>query len=372
VVKQLTSVQFNQLSLKPEIYYEEIGRLINNVARSGIYLNGNETFQFESDLAGSLGVQHVTGVASGTDALRLAMQALGVNAGDRVLTTANSGGYATTAARLIGAEVDYCDVYLENGLMDLESLEKSINKDTKVVVATHLYGNILPMPQIVEICDRYNVPIIEDCAQSMGGTYSDQAAGTFGKVGCFSFYPTKNLGAFGDAGAIATNDPMINQKIRKLKQYGWESKYFSTVEFGSNSRIDEIQAAVLRVGLKFLPNWNQTRRQICADYAEAIEGTSLRMLTKFNLGNVCHLAVFVAKSEKERDDYREKFKEFNVQTEVHYPFLDCEQTGFGTPNSLATLPNSMMLSRRIFSLPCYPELTNSDFSRVISVLKDLS
>ncbi len=369
--EKLSTVQFNDLSLKPESFYESIEKALYSIVRSGVYLNGSETLGFESELAQMLGVQYATGVASGTDALRIAMQAVGVTVGDHVLTTANSGGYATTAARLIGAEVDYCDVDLDSGLINLESLESAINEETKVVVVTHLYGNALPMSQIVEICNRYRVPVIEDCAQSLGASYFAQAAGTFGSVGTFSFYPTKNLGALGDAGAIVTNNSIINEKVRRLKQYGWESKYFATVEFGSNSRIDELQAAVLRIGLNYLPTWNENRRRICKDYSKAIEGTGLRMLTKFGPGDVCHLAVFVADSPTRRDEYRELFKQNDIQTEIHYPYLDCEQPGFAAQFSSAILPNSLVLSKQIFSLPCYPELPQSDFEKIISVLKAL-
>ena len=367
--EKLSTIKFNDLSLKPESYYDSIEKKINTIIRSGVYLNGSETLEFESELAQMLGVKFATGVASGTDALRIAMQAVGVTVGDHVLTTANSGGYGTTAARLIGARVEYCDVDLDSGLVNLESLERSINEKTKVVVVTHLYGNVLPMPQIVEICNRYRVPVIEDCAQSLGANCFAQSVGTFGTVGTFSFYPTKNLGAIGDSGAIVTNDRLINEKVRQLKQYGWESKYFSAVEFGSNSRIDEIQAAVLRIGLNYLPAWNEKRRRICREYSKAIKETGLRMLTKFGEGDVCHLAVFVADSPRGRDGYRELFKQNDIQTEIHYPYLDCEQPGLGTQFSSAILPNSLVLSKQIFSLPCYPELPQNDFEKIISVLK---
>ncbi len=351
-----------------KFFSTDIEQAIIEVYRSGFWIHGSEHQAFENELATFLELDFVLGVASGTDALEIAMRALGCVNGSKVITVANAGGYTSIAGSSIGCEIIYCDVDTQKLLMDPESLIPLLSSEIKVVVVTHLYGNVAPVAAIRELCEPYGIKIIEDCAQSIGASALEGRVGTIGHVGTFSFYPTKNLGAIGDGGALATNDPEIAQKIIELRQYGWRAKYEIDVPGGMNSRLDEIQAAVLRIGLSKLDCMNQKRREIIEQYSKALQGSNLRLVTSFQPNDVAHLAVLQVSEDVGRDNFRNYMSELGIQTGVHYPILDCDQEGLKPSFIHPDVPTSRRTSSLIVSIPLFPELEVWEVNKICDAL----
>ncbi len=345
---------------------------ISRVLKSGYWIHGPEHAAFEKEFADFLNVDHVLGVASGTDAIEIALRAVGCKTGSKIITVANAGGYTPIAAASIGCEVIYCDVESEKLLIDPIALAPLLSKEISAVVVTHLYGNVAPITQIKGMCDQYGIPVIEDCAQATGASEGGSRVGGIGHIGTFSFYPTKNLGAIGDGGAVATNNPEVAQRIKHLRQYGWTTKYKIEIAGGMNSRLDEIQAAILRVGLPKLDDMNQKRLKIMERYSEAIEGSSLRFITSHHPGNVAHLAVLAIPKHVDRTKFRNYLKDFEIYTEIHYPVLDIDQKGL-IPSQLSTdQSNSRRSSELILTIPLFPELTDSEITRIVQALQSYS
>jgi dTDP-3-amino-2,3,6-trideoxy-4-keto-D-glucose/dTDP-3-amino-3,4,6-trideoxy-alpha-D-glucose/dTDP-2,6-dideoxy-D-kanosamine transaminase len=349
---------------------EDAADAITRVLKSGYWIQGPEQVAFESEFAEFLNVDHVFGVASGTDALELALRAVGCKRGSKVITVANAGGYTSVAAATIGCEVIYCDVDPDGLLMDPEALKPLLSKEISVVVVTHLYGNVAPVSLIKDLCDQFEISIVEDCAQATGASERGIRVGTIGNVGTFSFYPTKNLGGIGDGGALATNDSEIAQRITQLRQYGWTSKYRIEIPGGMNSRLDEIQAAVLRIGLKHLDSRNQNRIEIIEKYSNAIKDSGLKLVTSARYGNVAHLAVLRLPEALDRDDFRSYMRELGIQTEIHYPILDCNQSGLAPTLGLNSLVNSRHSVGQIVSIPLFPELDADEVKILYEALRN--
>ena len=341
---------------------------ILRVLQSGHWVHGPEHRAFEIELAKFLNANHVLGVASGTDALEIALRATGCTVGSKIISVANAGGYAAIAAASIGCEVVYCDVDAEKLLMDPAALLPLLSEEIVAIVITHLYGNVAPVSAIRKMCEPYGIKIIEDCAQAFGATEDGRRVGTIGHVGTFSFYPTKNLGAIGDAGALATNDSEIAQKILELRQYGWTSKYKIDIAGGMNSRLDEIQAAVLRIGLSKLDSLNLKRRQIIGQYSEALKNSELKLVTSFDISDVAHLAVLTVPESHRRHIFRMHMNEFGIQTDIHYPLLDCEQLGLNQSALNENLEQSRKYSNLIVSIPLFPELNDSEINQITAAL----
>ncbi len=339
---------------------------VARVIASGWYVQGPEHAAFENELATMLGVRHVAGVASGTDALVLAMLAVGCGPGAEVVTAANAGGYATGAARQIGAPVVYCDVDPITLLVTRRTLEGAIGPSTRAVVVTHLFGNVADVGSIVAICRPRGIAVIEDCAQAIGARdEAGRRTGSVGDVGAFSFYPTKNLGAMGDGGAVATNDDPIDARVRSLRQYGWSDKYRVQEPSGRNSRLDELQAAVLRVGLTGLDKRNDRRQAIAQGYADACRSEAVRPVTGTACETVAHLAVVRA---RDRDRLRQVLGSHGIDTDIHYPVLDHQQAGFEPPVRPVDLRESERAVDEILTLPCFPEMTDEEVERVAEVI----
>jgi aminotransferase EvaB len=350
----------------------EAAEAISRVLKSGHWIHGPEHAAFEQDFSKFLGVDHVLGVASGTDALGIALRAVGCERGSKVITVANAGGYTSITAASIGCEVIYCDVDSEKLLMDPIALAPLLSKEISAIVVTHLYGNVAPVSIIKDMCDQFGISVIEDCAQATGAIENGNRVGTIGDIGTFSFYPTKNLGAIGDGGALATNDPILAQRMIELRQYGWTSKYKIDVPGGTNSRLDEIQAAVLRVGLPKLDLMNQKRLMIIEKYSEAIKGSNLRLVTSFRPGNVAHLAVLKIPENLGRDKFMCSMNENGVQTDIHYPILDCDQKGLISPITSSNLERSRQASSLIVSIPLFPALSEDELMQIARALKSFS
>jgi aminotransferase EvaB len=360
-------IPLNDLSRGISRDRDALNSAMMNVLDSGYVVMGPRHSAFESALARYLGVKHVVGLASGTDALELAMKAAMPQGRDTVLTAANAGGYSTTAAVRAGFRVQYADVDPDSLCLSSASVTSALTDETGVVVVTHLYGNFTDIERLVSLCHDRGIRVVEDCAQALGARRELGAAGTRGDVAATSFYPTKNLGAIGDGGAIMTNNPTFAARIVQLRQYGWDSKYQVVVSGGVNSRLDEVQASFLMVRLPLLDSFNERRREIVQRYTRAAEGTPIRVLPAEGQHHVAHLAVAMS---TRRDEMREQLASSGVRTDIHFPIPDHEQLGFGAePHSL---PVTEMASHQVFSLPCFPELTSDEVHRVCAAIRALT
>jgi dTDP-4-amino-4,6-dideoxygalactose transaminase len=337
------------------------------VAESGWYVQGPEHEAFQNEFAEFTGTAHCVGVASGTDALELAIRAVGEGREGAVLTAANAGGYTTTAARRAGRDVTYADVDPTHLCLSPGSVEPVL-EGVAICVVTHLYGRMAPIEQIAELCHDHGVGVIEDCAQSVGAERGGRKAGSFGDAATFSFYPTKNLGALGDGGAVGTSNPELAASLRRLRQYGWTSKYSIGVDGGRNSRLDEMQAAVLRTRLPHLRAWNERRRQIINCYAVAAEGTPLTILPVGGEDHAGHLAVGLTPF---RDEVAVKLAAAGVRTDVHYPIPDHLQPAFAGEFADVSLPITEETAGRLITLPCFAELTDAEVEQVCGALRSL-
>lgn len=345
---------------------EPLTAAFESVLDSGYVVMGPHHNEFQRALAAYLGVTHVLGVASGTDALELAIKAVMPAGRTTVVTAANAGGYTSVAAKRAGYSVRYADVDPESLCVSLESLVPSLADDVGVVVVTHLYGNLTDITDLVVYCHDRGITVVEDCAQAIGAKLGGKSAGAFGDIAATSFYPTKNLGAIGDGGAIATSNDEFAARVSQLRQYGWSTKYHVEIPAGTNSRLDEMQAAFLLARLPLLDGFNERRRDIIERYRAAAEGGPLRVLPAVGEHHVGHLAVALTTN---RDDVRAALSAFGVQTDIHFPIPDYAQPGFGS--DLKALPTTGRVSKEILSLPCFPELTDGEIQQVCDAIGSL-
>ena len=344
----------------------DLGACLQRVVDSGWYVLGPQVRDFEAAFARYVGVGHALGVANGTDALTLALRALGVGPGQRVATVANAGGYASTAIRLLGAEPCYVDVDAQSLTMAPASLAHRLRDGPlAAVVVTHLYGQMADIEPIAALCRQAGVPLVEDCAQAHGARREGRAAGAWGRIGCFSFYPTKNLGALGDGGAVVTDDSALAERLRALRQYGWGRKYEVALPGGTNSRLDELQAAVLLAKLPHLDAANDARRAIAARYSAALAGVPLRCPPAADESCVAHL--YVVRTPR-RAALQAHLTAQGIGCDVHYPLPDHRQPAWSGPDAPA-LPVTDAACAEVLSLPCYPGLTESQTARVIAAVR---
>jgi dTDP-3-amino-2,3,6-trideoxy-4-keto-D-glucose/dTDP-3-amino-3,4,6-trideoxy-alpha-D-glucose/dTDP-2,6-dideoxy-D-kanosamine transaminase len=360
-------IPLNDLSRNYPILLE-IKEAITKVVESGNWIMGPEHNMFENELAHFLSSDSAFGVASGTDSLEIALRAVGCVNGSKIITVGNAGGYAAIAGGLIGCEVLYTDVDPVRLVMDPKPLASLLSADISAVVVTHLFGNVAPVKAIMDLCKPFNIRVIEDCAQAIGATYEGKAVGTIGDIGTFSFYPTKNLGAIGDAGAITTHDKELAKRIKQLRQYGWSEKYFIEIAGGKNSRLDEVQAAILRISLRRVNDLNFKRRQILKEYANSLIGTGISLVTSYSDDCAAHLAVLLLPKRIDREIFRKKLNDLGIQTAIHYPVLDVDQVGLSCVASLSNLPVSRDSVNRIVSIPLFPELTNEEVKTICMAL----
>jgi dTDP-4-amino-4,6-dideoxygalactose transaminase len=356
-------------------YREQLGQLreellaaISRVLDSGTLILGPEVNAFEQNFADFLGVKgEAVGVGNGTDAIAIALRALGIGSEDEVITVANTAIPTVSAIRMVGARPVFCDVDANTLLMDIEELEQHITPRTRAIVPVHLYGNAVNMICLCELAADRGLAVVEDCAQACGATWQGQLVGTFGDVGCFSFYPTKNLGAYGDAGLCFTGRPDVAQAVRQIRGYGCQERYLAVRE-GVNSRLDELQAAVLNVKLRYLPKWLAERRAIARRYEAQLDPAVSRPRSGESAGHSYHL--FVIESER-RGALAEALTKENIGYGLHYPtpihlMPAYARLGFAR----GSLPRTERAADRVISLPCYPELTEEAISRVCTVVND--
>jgi aminotransferase EvaB len=368
-VNPQSTVPFNDLGRGTSSIRPALDEAIARVVSSGWYVLGPEHDAFEKELAAYAGVTHAIGVGNGTDALQLALTGLGVVAGDTVLTAANAGGYTSTAARSVGAIPVFADVDLTSMLLTVDTIAAALaglDVTPKVIVVTHLFGATAEIEAIVDWAHARDIFVLEDCAQSLGAMAGTRRAGSIADVATTSFYPTKNLGALGDGGAILTSDGELATRLRQLRQYGWSSKYSTSVEGGRNSRLDELQAAVLRAKLPLLDGWNERRRQIHARYESAVSANA-RMVNTANPAYVGHLAVVEV---ADRDAARAVFEAHGIRTDVHYPTPDHRQP-IAEGDAHGDLSVTERIADRILSVPLFPELTSEEVDRISAALAEL-
>ena len=340
---------------------------IDRVLCSGHYILGREVESFEGAWAQYLGTSHCVGVANGTDALALALKATGVRAGDEVMTVSHTAVATVVAIEAVGAIPVFVDIEPRSRCMDPGLLEAAITARTRAIVPVHIYGQPAAMKEICDVAVRNRCVVIEDCAQAHGASIGGRKVGTFGEAAAFSFYPTKNLGAIGDGGAVVTNDAAIDARLRSLRQYGWRERYVSD-EVGVNSRLDELQAAILRVKLRQLDNRNQKRRAIAERYRAAAASTGLVMPCLIpDTTHAMHL--FVLESD-DRDRLAVHLSEAGVVTTLHYPVPVHRQPAYvGRIAGADRLPVTEALYQRILTIPCHPDLTDEQVQRVCDRLQ---
>lgn len=345
----------------------EIDAAIQRVLDKGWYILGEETKAFESDFAAYIGVAHGVGVGSGTEALHLALAACGVGPGDEVITVSHTAVATVAAIELVGATPVLVDIEPDYFTLDPDKLESAISPRTKAIIPVHLYGQPADLTPILEIARRHGVRVIEDCAQAHGAMYGERRVGAGGDIACFSFYPTKNLGALGDGGMIVTNDSALAERARLLREYGWAERYVSHIP-GWNSRLDEVQAAVLRVKLRYLDADNTARARRAQDYDQALRGIQVTASKRrSDATHVYHLYVIRC---SERDELQTWLKARGVGALIHYPVPIHLQPAYqGRLRGGDNLPETERAARQVLSLPMYPELSQTELQMVVGAVQ---
>jgi aminotransferase EvaB len=361
-------IPFNNLSRHWQATRSEVHPAVDRVLASGRYVLGREVETFEAAFASYCGATECVGVGNGTDALELALRAFECGPGDRVITAANAGGYATTAILAIGAVPRYIDIDEETLALDTSAVEAALQEGCRFVVATHLWGRMLDMSPLADLTTAFGARLIEDCAQAHGARWDGRFAGTWGDAGCFSFYPTKNLGAIGDGGAVVVRERDVAERLRMLRQYGWAGRFNAQMKGGRNSRLDPIQSAVLATKLLRLEEWNERRRTIAEHYDDAFGGAGVAVPRGPGHSDVVHLYPIRA---PRRLVFQSRLDALGIGYGVHYPVPDHRQPALSDePFSRVNLPNTERAAEELVSLPCFPELADCEVDRVIEAVID--
>lgn len=334
----------------------------------GWYILGEEVQAFEREFAEYLGVQHAVGVGSGTEALHVALKAIGVQAGDEVITVSHTAVATVSAIELAGGIPVFADIEEGFYTIDPQSAENLITPRTKAIVAVHLYGQPADMDGLCSIAKRHGILLVEDCAQTHGAEYKNRKVGSIGDIGCFSFYPTKNLGAIGDGGMVVTNNAEFAQRAKLMREYGWSQRYISSV-VGWNSRLDEIQAAILRVKLRYLDSDNLKRQNLARVYDRELSEAPL-MLPKQreDSTHAYHLYVIGAHN---RNELQARLDSKGVVALVHYPYPIHLQPAYKSRLRCDNLSRTERAAQTVLSLPMYPELTEEEVLIVVKSLKEM-
>jgi len=354
----------NDLSRHMAPIAQDIEQAISRVVNSGWFVLGPEVNTFENEFASYNGVEHCITVGNGTDALELALRALNIGDRSNVLTVANAGMYSTAAILATGATPVYADIKPDTLLIDITDVICLVEEmKIDAIIITHLYGLMADIHKIIQFAKSKNIPIIEDCAQAHGAVLDGKKAGTFGDMGCFSFYPTKNLGALGDGGAVITNHNDLAKRIKQLRQYGWQSKYHAILSGGRNSRLDEIQAAVLRVKLPLLDRWNYRRREIASQYSKDICQAKIVTPKVYGGEYVAHLYVI---KTSDRNNLKQYLTKSGIPNDIHYPIPDYQQSCYKHLFPDISKLVTEQKCAEILTLPCFPEMTDGEVDMVIN------
>lgn len=353
------------LSLQPEIE-----AALREVMLNGHFILGPNVKAFEAEIAQYLDVSHAVGLNSGTDALHLALRALDIGPGDEVITTPFTFIATTEAIGIVGATPVFVDIEPDTFNLDPAQLEAAITPRTKAILPVHLYGQSADMSAIMAIAQKHGLAVIEDCAQSMGATYMGRQTGTIGTVGCYSFFPSKNLGAYGDGGLIATADEALAARIRSLRAHGGRVKYHHE-ELGLNSRLDEMQAAVLRIKLPRLDGWNEARRAVAARYRAGLADLPGLALPGESRDGTPVYHQFTIRVQ-ERDRVQKALQEAGIMTMVYYPVpLHLQQVHAPMGHKPGDFPAAEKAAAEVLSLPMYPELDAETQDRVIEAVRQV-
>jgi dTDP-4-amino-4,6-dideoxygalactose transaminase len=349
---------------------DEILDSVKGVFRSGKLILGGQVERFENRFSAFLDSE-VQGVAvnSGTDALVVALMTFGIGIGDEVITVSNTAVPTVSAIRMTGATPVFCDVEADTGLIDLNLINSVITHRTKAVIAVHLFGNLVNIQYLRKLVEHRGIKIIEDCAQALGATYDGKMAGTLGDIAAFSFYPTKNLGAFGDGGICISKDHTHIKEMKRIRMYGFDETYYALRE-GICSRLDEVQAAVLNVKLQYLPKFIERRRYLSSLYEKGLDKKIVRMTVSKQVEHARHLYVVKVHNRKE---VREFLTSRGISTGVHYPFPIHLMEGYSFLGYKAgNFPVTEMLANQILSLPLFPELTDDAVNTIIIELNEFN
>lgn len=362
----LDKIPMTNLAAQFQAHEGSISSAIERVLKSGWYILGQEVAAFEKEFAAFCGVGYCVGVASGTDAIALALKSCGIQSGDEVITVSHTAVATVAAIEQIGAIPVFADIDSVSRCMNPELIAGLVSAKTTALVPVHIYGQPAPMREIMTIARRYGLKVVEDCAQAHGAAIGNNKVGTFGDAAAFSFYPTKNLGALGDGGAVVSNSAEIAERCRWLREYGWKERYVSFIP-GLNSRLDELQAAVLRAKLPFLDADNVRRREIAELYNRVVYCSTVGVpATIEGVEHAMHLYVLEIPN-------RESFETFcavhGVATARHYPLPVHQQPAYaGRIRGGGALPVTERLYSKIVSLPMYPELTSEQVQHVCATL----
>lgn len=352
------------LQLTPGEDAEAVREGIDRVIARGWFVLGPELEAFEREFSAMCSTSHTIGVGTGTDALAIALRAMGIGPGDEVITTPLSAAYSALAIMMAGARPVFADIDAERLTLDPRAAAAAVTPRTAAILPVHLYGQAADMPAIAEVATRHNLAILEDCCQAHLATCAGKPVGSFGAAAAYSFYPTKNLGALGDGGAITTNDRRLADQARRLRNGGQTDRY-QHAEFGVNSRLDDLQAAVLRARLRFLPDWTAQRRALAGEYRRRLEHSrGITIPRIFDAGHVYHL--FPVRSAS-RDDVRATLRAAGVETLIHYPIPIPRQPALA-PTDPADCPIANRVCDEILSLPLYPTLPPDAIDRVAAAL----
>jgi dTDP-4-amino-4,6-dideoxygalactose transaminase len=360
-------IPFVDLQTQYRSIADEIHAAIEPVMANTRFILGEEVRLFEQEFAAFCGARHCVGVASGTDALHLALRALDIGPGDEVITQTNSYIATALAISYAGATPVFVDCDAGTYQMDVERAETAITPRTKAILPVHLYGQPADMDAVMAIAKRHGLRVIEDACQAHGATYRGRPVGTFGDAAAFSFYPGKNLGAYGDGGAITTNDPVLDTRLRAYRDYGQTTKYHHDFR-GFNSRLDTLQAAVLRVKLKRLAGWNQSRQRAAATYAKALAPLGVQPPRQVSHGtHIWHLYVVEVAN---RAAVQKRLGDAGVSTGIHYPVpIHLQKAYADLGGKRGAFPVAEAAADRILSLPMFPELTDEQVACVASELR---
>ena len=352
------------LQLRPAEDASDVTAAIARVVERGWFVLGPELDAFEKAFAAASGAAQTIGVGNGTDAIALALRALDIGPGDEVITSPVSAAFSALAIMMTGARPVFADIDPQRLTLDPSAAAAAITSRTRAIVPVHLYGQPADMPAIAGVAARHNLAIVEDCCQAHLATCAGRPVGSFGVAAAYSFYPTKNLGALGDGGAITVNDAGIAARLRRLRNGGQTDRY-RHAEFGVNSRLDEVQAAILHARLAWLPKWTATRRQLAAAYRAALAGADLTVPPELDAGHVYHL--FPVLSDR-RTEVRERLQARGVETLIHYPVSITQQPALAAEKP-APCPIAQRVCDQVFSLPLHQGMTHDDVQTIAAALR---
>jgi len=365
----MVQIPLVDLKAQYEIYKEEIDEAVSKVISNTAFVGGPFVKSFEENFATFCGTKFAIGVANGTCALFLALIALDIEPGDEIIVPTNTFIATAEAVTAVGAKPVFVDVEPLTYNIDPDEIKKSITKKSRAIIPVHLYGQPADMESIQEIADTHHLEVIEDAAQAHEAQYGNKRVGGFGRLACFSFYPGKNLGAYGDAGAVVTNDERLFRKIAMLRDHGRKTKYYYEMP-GFNMRMDGIQGAILDVKLRHLPKWNKARQNIAARYSALLENTPEIKTPQIARDRTHVFHLYVVETDK-RDELKQHLNGQGIGSGIHYPVPLHLQPAYQHFNYReGDMPVSEKASQRILSLPIYPELSEENITRVVNAIKN--